>query len=267
MASLWALLKKGKVEAIDGYQDLERILRPTLRYLLVHPPYLVDANEIVRHIYPSEAVDFTPCHKNLWLEWTWRQGREAALIYRQDASEVKLPNNARHRIHIDHFLEYEGTAVLMGHFLTFVDAMGIPLAPQSSIGREDDLEALDLRFLMVEEVITVMNTRGTRIEPQLERSKAEVVKPNRAPHSVWHTIQLPKFQGPPLTDAEVSRQILERRQHWVRAHRKDYRQGAGMFGRVKALVWVPEHQRGNPELGTVRQSFEVGPLDPGPVGS
>ena len=38
-----------------------------------------------------------------------------------------------------------------------------------------------------------------------------------------------------------------------------------MFGRVKALVWVPEFRRGNPELGTVKQSFTVqASFEPGP---
>jgi hypothetical protein len=43
----------------------------------------------------------------------------------------------------------------------------------------------------------------------------------------------------------------------VRAHRRDYRDGGGLFGRVKALVWVPEFKRGNAELGTVKQSYSI----------
>jgi hypothetical protein len=106
-----------------------------------------------------------------------------------------------------------------------------------------------------------MNTRGTRIEPPLDGKHVQVVKPDRAPCSVWRTIHLPKMPSLPLEGAETSETILERREHWVRAHRRDYRKGNGMFGRLKALVWVPEFQRGNSELGTVKQSYAVGPGD------
>ena len=116
---------------------------------------------------------------------------------------------------------------------------------------------MEFRFGLIQEVVTIMNTRGTRIEPPLNKPPCEVMKPNRPPHSVWHTIHLPHFQPPPLQDAIIDGPVLEKREHWVRAHRKDYRDGKGLFGRIKALVWVPEFQRGNPELGTVMQSYRV----------
>ena len=40
---------------------------------------------------------------------------------------------------------------------------------------------------------------------------------------------------------------------WVRGHYADYRNGAGLFGnpKLRCVFWIPEHQRGNAELGDV----------------
>jgi hypothetical protein len=124
------------------------------------------------------------------------------------------------------------------------------------VWNNEDAENYDVRVAVALETLTTMNTRGTRIEPPIDAKHVQVVKPDRVPCSVWHAIHLPKMPSIPL-GAETSDTILERREHWVRAHRRDYRHGAGMFGRVKALVWVPEFQRGNPELGSVFQSYKV----------
>jgi hypothetical protein len=125
-----------------------------------------------------------------------------------------------------------------------------------SAGEDNNNQPALLRLRMVCDALTSINTCGTTMRPPFE-SHAQVVKPDRAPCSVWHTIQIPRFHHPLPPGTVVSPEVLERREHWVRAHRRDYRHGAGMFGRVKALVWVPEYQRGNPELGTVQQSYEV----------
>lgn len=97
------------------------------------------------------------------------------------------------------------------------------------------------------------------MEPPIPGGPVQIVKPDRWPSSVWHTIHIPRFPHPsqPL-NGDVTPEVLEKREHWVRAHRADYRNGKGLFGRIHGLIWVPEHRRGNPELGTVKQSFEVG---------
>jgi len=267
MASLWSLFRKFKTGPV--LEEFREILTSASRFLVKNEPLLVDANETFQYFQnhgPSAAIDFTPGHERLWLEWTEERGtREAALVSRWNLAEImdwknlpEKPDNARHLIEQLHFHEHQGMAVLMGCTHVFVDDMGIP-SQHRHYGRENDFDGMEGHYSLAVEIVSAMNTRGTRIEPPIERSKAEIIKPNRNPHSVWRTVRLPKFQGPPLADAEVAPEILERREHWVRAHRRDYRKGAGMFGRVKALVWVPEFQRGNPELGAVKQSFAVDP--------
>ena len=267
MSSLYSFVKKGKISAPPDPElaPLQELLVPFIHRC---PPHLIDANHVIDGLpseIPSTAVDFTPGYQFLWAEWIGEQGREAVHIYRAKPEALagwrQLPKKcegARHLIQTNHFLEDDGVAVLMGHSTVFVDGFGIPSDDVFLSGRQQDSDALNWRFSVAVEIVSIMNTRGTRIEPPIEKH-SEVVKPNRAPHSVWHTIHLPRFQAPPLQNAVIDGAVLERREYWVRAHRKDYRQGAGMFGRVKALVWVPEYQRGNPELGSVKQSFALHP--------
>lgn len=47
--------------------------------------------------------------------------------------------------------------------------------------------------------------------------------------------------------------------HICRGHFKDYRNGAGLFGKYKGLYWWDEHARGDEEHGVVVKDYEVRP--------
>jgi hypothetical protein len=49
------------------------------------------------------------------------------------------------------------------------------------------------------------------------------------------------------------------RRFWVRGHYADYRDGAGLFGnsKLRCVLWIPEHQRGNSELGDVIPEYSL----------
>jgi hypothetical protein len=157
------------------------------------------------------------------------------------------------------FVDDNGYAVLRAGADFLIDRLGCACGQVATVCAERDQGATLFRTMFVCNILTTINTLGTRIEPPFNPTATQIIKPSRPPCSVWHTIHLPRFAAPPLADAEVSPEVLERREHWVRAHRRDYRRGGGMFGRIKALVWVPEYQRGNAELGTVKQSYRVAP--------
>jgi hypothetical protein len=282
MGSLWSSVRKADyLYGFSGFSQEEcealfdKILNVTP--VLVNIQSIADMRLGTELAYSVVAQDIAPCHRELWLEYKTRSGcRQSIWVSRLEESAItptirqhfEPPPQTRLLVHFTTFIEHQGAAGITAMTFAYVDGDGRPLADKER--ETDNPQHSRSTYFLACDVLSTMNTRGSRIEPPLKRPKAEIVKPNRAPHSVWHTIHLPSFPAPPLTDVEVSSDVLERRQHWVRAHRKDYRQGAGMFGRVKALVWVPEHQRGNPELGTVKQSFAVNSqqtLDPGPMGS
>lgn len=45
------------------------------------------------------------------------------------------------------------------------------------------------------------------------------------------------------------------RQHIVRGHIADYREGKGLFGRLRQLVWLPAHLRGDSSIGGVAKVY------------
>jgi hypothetical protein len=240
------------------------------------PPVLIDATEIVKDFksQPSHgdvALDVTPGFEHMWIEYQdinpdGTPSRQAIGVFRLTVEEcrtipnarISMPETARHCLFCSFWCDgKKGIPVLYGGARFMLDSLGEIVSNDFPVvWNSEDMGNYDVRVAVALETLTTMNTRGTRIEPPLDAKTVQIVKPNRAPCSVWHTIHLPKMASIPL-GAETSETILERREHWVRAHRRDYRHGAGMFGRVKALVWVPEFQRGNPELGSVKQTYKV----------
>lgn len=279
MASLWSMLRKRRAILFDPDALGVEIMRMTDKLLQRHPPVLVNVADYVADIMASapatlkqdSSMDMTPCHRSLWLEWLYQdkdgsRQRQAAHVYRMEPGELTtvrgypLPENfdkVRFVLSVSAWVEEGSDVYLWSVSHVFIDKTGRALGKAPYYGAEDLCSKARLFVWLAGDVLTTLNTKGTRVEPPFARP-VQIVKPDRAPCSVWHTIHIPKFREPsaPL-DAEVSPEMLERREHWVRAHRADYRQGRGLFGRIHGLVWVPEHRRGNPELGTVKQSFEV----------
>ncbi|NJO83527.1 MAG: hypothetical protein HC828_12390 [Blastochloris sp.] len=48
-----------------------------------------------------------------------------------------------------------------------------------------------------------------------------------------------------------------RREHIVRGHFRYYTEERPLFGRVSGAVWVPEHERGDDQVGAIRKDYEV----------
>lgn len=48
-----------------------------------------------------------------------------------------------------------------------------------------------------------------------------------------------------------------KRCHMVRGHFRFYSPERPLFGRVSGWIWVPEHERGNPQLGTITKDYLI----------
>jgi hypothetical protein len=214
--------------------------------------------------FEMKSMDATPGFPELWLEWTHEGTRNGIFILRDAAHLMKgekpKPEEARFHISMTMFMEDKGYAVMRAAADFYIDRLGCLCGDCEVDCAESDQGATLFRTMFACNILTHINTIGTRVEPPFPSQPSQIVKPDRAPCSVWHTIHLPRFAAPRLEGVEINPEILERREHWVRGHRRDYRRGGGMFGRIKALVWVPEFQRGNPELGTVKQSYKIDQL-------
>jgi hypothetical protein len=76
---------------------------------------------------------------------------------------------------------------------------------------------------------------------------------------VWHEIVVTQNTEVRQARAEdpVEAEKHAVRLHKVRGHFADYRKGSGLFGKLKILIWVDEHEAGDSELGTVVSRYRV----------
>ena len=52
---------------------------------------------------------------------------------------------------------------------------------------------------------------------------------------------------------------LKRALHICRGHFRDYRDGPGLFGKHKVMIWVPDHAKGSASRGIKLKDYEVNP--------
>lgn len=240
----------------------------------------------------SEIEDATPPFRWTWVEailptedsdsirigcLTQRNDSEGCVYTDQFQSDARKLGNLqsegpyRHTLLMVSFIEYHGMIkgpLGMAGVLTdeYGEPQGWAMCPfawdqeDDQTGQELSLQLISYSATLALESFAWLNTQGTKLvaEKQLcgnrNNKKREVM-----PMSAWHTIvvNLPKAEtssenNPAPSDSSGCRE------HAVRAHRADYRHGAGLFGRIKALIWVPDHKRGRPELGTIISSYNVG---------
>ena len=272
MPSLWRMFRKGNHVGAFG-PVTEEMVDYFRRYYHRHEPALVNIQNVRdqftedmmnhRPVWEDAFQDITPCFKDLWLEWINPvQGIHVAVaVHRSGLEEADgtgiVPPDGSHLLVVFYMLvESNAVACIVGRVTMYIDRLGIPVDGACGVvGQEDKMHTLIGLMTCACEALSIMNTRGTHIEPPFPAAPAGIVKPKRYASSTWHTIHVPKLAREPqgLTGGPV----VERREHMVRAHRADYRKGGGLFGRLHELIWVPEHKRGNPELGTVKQSYRV----------
>lgn len=165
--------------------------------------------------------------------------------------------------------------------LAFKERRGVPVGPYLPCGMyidgegkvqnvmvDDNSEFAALARLhcyFVAETIARMNCQNIEVVPV----PVGKVRAKKQPHEerngiVWHEIRIrsdERFQqrtiavGMGSGDGEDPDQLI--RAHWVRGHFADYRQGRGLFGRWKVLLWVPEHRRGNEAKGETIVGYRV----------
>lgn len=87
-------------------------------------------------------------------------------------------------------------------------------------------------------------------------TKAPGWKRSETPGKMMHEIVVTDVPRTLKTGRAIFRDQRALRLHWVRGHYADYRKH-GLFGRVKALFWIPEHKRGDESLGVSGHTFKV----------
>jgi hypothetical protein len=105
-----------------------------------------------------------------------------------------------------------------------------------------------------------MNCRNVVLRSVSSPKAARRHQRDLVPASVWHEIRITSVPQIRTTGHGVfGRDESKMRRFWVRGHYADYRVGAGLFGnpKLRCVFWIPEHQRGNSELGDVIPEYSL----------
>jgi len=109
------------------------------------------------------------------------------------------------------------------------------------------------------QAICFMNTKGIQHvpnKPGTKTSKAWQRKHGQPLHT-FKTLLVE--QVIPGGGSRTGTSGVERSHHIVRGHFSDYRNGPGLFGKHKVLVWRPHHVAGNKGVGTVDKNYNIRP--------
>jgi hypothetical protein len=111
-----------------------------------------------------------------------------------------------------------------------------------------------VRLLIVLSTLARMNCRNVELR-QIPGAKAPRYQGAPNPASIWHEIHISSVPHLRSTGKDATGQTDERliRCHWIRGHYADYTKGPGLFGnpKLRCSFWIPEHQKGNEDLGHV----------------
>jgi len=234
-----------------------------------------------------------PPFEKIWLEAIiasqdgFAQQRIGALVLRVEGTEnilkhfgdcAGMPEEAVEHIHIDRpatlvnalmFHDYEGSAAPEGNCVYWLNEQGeflwsfrmSTLALGEEKQKEKDICYAQMRMRQgwVMHTFARLNCANVQLVPVSDGHKFH--RHSDQPHaSVWHVIQItaaPNIRH--SVSAEAGEEERHHRFHWVRGHYADYTKGRGLFGnpKLRKVFWIPEHQSGEEELGTVVSSYQV----------
>lgn len=262
--SLISLVRKGRYVYIDLKVPPihEQILDP--RTVKVNVSGVMSDIVETHDTSTDEFVDFgrippaIPPFPTMWLEGRYEKSHSnyGYLVDRRTVSEV----------HVAVCLEYEGQCGLnLFWFALHLDADGRLDGITHSLPEAGDNEGH--RLLLMVGVLTVllslarMNCRNVTLRPtsSVQKEKRGTKPASKLPTTVWHEIvinSVPKSRGTSNRRTWGSDDSIIRL-HRVRGHFEDYSRGKGLFGRIKGVFWMPDHEQGSKSAGEVISSYRL----------
>ena len=262
--SLVSLLRKGRYLYMDPHLPTihEQILDP--RTVKVNVTGVM-SDMVETHDTSTDAfADFrripaaVPPFPMMWLEGRYENSHLSYgyLLNRRTVSEIS----------VSVCLEHEAQCGLnLFWFLLHLDTDGRLDGVTHSLPEADDNEGH--RLLLVVSVLSVllslarMNCRNVTLRQtsSAQQRKRGKKPPSKPPATVWHEIvisSVPKSRSTSNTRTWGSDDSIIRL-HRVRGHFEDYSQGKGLFGKIKGVFWMPDHERGSKSAGEVIGSYRL----------
>lgn len=283
MASLLSLIKDGKLEVWD--ESLKRwtpnpeATSIISSQLLANGAANVRADSVASTLRYGEPYDTSLCirlappYRTMWIEaWVGVKGNQrqaGVLVRRWDkgtfrrvvGSEWDGPEDGM-MLELFHFHEVCG-GVVCGHRydLTYLTRDGKPasgglrtIGDAAKVDPELDKWCTTQVVLALE---TLQRLNCDNVKLVQESTSRNPSKPRPKGSIVWHTIKVSESKTRTTTLSASGETPTIRRYHWVRGHYADYTKGKGLFGRIKGLFWIPEHDAGSLEAGAVLKDYET----------
>lgn len=124
----------------------------------------------------------------------------------------------------------------------------------------EEIAVLTWNGALVAHSLARMNCRNVVLHAIASPKVSQRHQRDLVPATVWHEIRITNVPQIRTTGRGVlGRDESKMRRFWVRGHYADYRNGVGLFGnpKLRCVFWIPEHQRGNAELGDVIPEYTL----------
>lgn len=227
---------------------------------------VVDPNQQIA-IDWRETPHMTPPYPSMWLEAV-ALGQRFALQVLRDAGGQPAQDGRSGFKTVIYFWQEENAEVVgpSGQSTLWLDETGgVTSAEFRVIGElhepPDEVESgQQILTFIAAHTLARMNCRNVVLRPMATPKVPRRRQRDLVPATVWHDIHIDNV--PQIRSASrgiPSREESRMRRFWVRGHFADYRKGAGLFGNpeLRCVFWIPEHQRGNPELGDVIPEYTL----------
>lgn len=285
--NLRTLIKKGRTFTPPNYP--EEAAQAARRMVMDHRTILLNGQSVADDVLtdsllPRQALEElnrlahpVPPYRTMWMEFRGPDGAlSAALVTRMspdwfienmhvgDGARID-PGQLQFAVSCFFFTEYNGDAA--GPFGEIAYCIsketGDVTGPVLFRKRKEDPTKGDwfaLCLLVIGHSLARINCRNVVLQAIASPKVARRHQRDLVPATVWHEIRITNVPQIRTTGRGVlGRDESKMRRFWVRGHYADYRNGAGLFGnpKLRGVFWIPEHQRGNAELGDVIPEYTL----------
>lgn len=265
-----------------NYTDRDRHLIQCAREIITSG-CRIEANEVKDYAenFVGKSIEnlirsvptLAPPFMGVWIEFEYSTGERGGVaiqyLTEQEATAIGRPlmPGAHWGASAMTYMEFRGTVIPGGMMGLQIDAEGVPIGSPfyykgGSFSRgavdEDALLNADwihagLGFLTVG-LMHCKNVLTDETEMVTHGVAKEFSRWARRPMLSFQTVTIV-----PFGEVRAKRQSANGEGvpwHKVRGHFADYRK-SGLFGKYFGIYWVPDHERGNPELGSIEKDYDV----------
>jgi len=285
--NLRALIKKGRTFTPPNYA--EEAAQATRRLVLDRRTILLNCQSVADDVLtgsllPRQALEElnrlahpVPPFPAMWTEFRGPDGAlSGALVMRMSprwflenmhvGDGVRIdPERLQFAVSCFFFTEYNGEAAGPYGEIAYCISKenGDVAGPVLFRKKKDDPTKGDwfaLCLLVIGHSLARLNCRNVALRAISSSKVASRQKRDLVPATVWHEIRVtnvPQIRA--AGRAAFGQDESKMRRFWVRGHYADCRNGAGLFGNpnLRCVFWIPEHQRGNAELGDVIPEYKL----------